>query len=74
VPVGRTYDPATNLGWEGTGVSPDVAVPAEQALDEALRRAGVDPKLQRPLGPGQGSRAAGAATGGASPPPQAPGA
>ncbi len=39
VPVGRTFDPTTGKGWEATGVTPDIAVPAEQALDEALRRA-----------------------------------
>lgn len=39
IPVGRTYDAATDRGWEGTGVAPDVAVPADEALDEALRRA-----------------------------------
>ena len=42
IPVGRTFDPDTNQGWEGTGVKPDVEVPADQALDEALKRAGVD--------------------------------
>lgn len=41
IPVGRSFDPGTGEGWEGTGVAPDVAVPAEQALDEALRRARV---------------------------------
>ncbi|MBS0658612.1 MAG: S41 family peptidase [Verrucomicrobia bacterium] len=40
IPIGRTYYVDTNRGWEGTGVVPDVAVPAEQALEEALRRAG----------------------------------
>ena len=38
VPIGRTTDPATGRDWEGVGVAPDVAVPADQALDEALRR------------------------------------
>jgi hypothetical protein len=51
IPVGRTFDPDNNQGWEGTGVSPHVAVPADQALDEALRRAGVDPAQRRPLTP-----------------------
>jgi peptidase S41-like protein len=41
IPFGRTFDPDTNQDWEGTGVQPDIAVPAEQALDEALKRAGV---------------------------------
>lgn len=38
IPVGRTYDPVTGEGWEQTGILPDVAVPADQALDEALKR------------------------------------
>ena len=41
VPVGRTYDPDTGKGWEGEGVAPDVAVPAREALAEALRRSGL---------------------------------
>lgn len=41
IPVGRTFDPDTGLSWEGTGISPDIAVPAGQALDEALKRIGV---------------------------------
>ena len=41
IPVGRTFDPDTNEGWEGKGVSPHVQVPADKALDEALRLAGV---------------------------------
>jgi hypothetical protein len=44
IPVGRTYDPDTNWDWEGVGVAPDVAVPADGALDEALKRAAVDGK------------------------------
>jgi len=41
IPVGRTFDPDTNQGWEGTGVKPDVEVAADKALDEALRLAGL---------------------------------
>jgi C-terminal processing protease CtpA/Prc len=41
IPVGRTFDPDTGKSWEGTGVTPDVAVPADKALDEALKLAGV---------------------------------
>lgn len=41
IPVGRTFDPDTNLGWEGTGVTPDIEVPAAQALEKALELAGV---------------------------------
>lgn len=40
IPVGRTFDPDTGTSWEGTGVAPDVEIPADQALDEALKRAG----------------------------------
>jgi len=43
IPVGRTFDPETDQGWEGTGVAPHVAVPAERALVEALTRSGVAP-------------------------------
>ena len=49
IPVGRTFDPDTNEGWEGTGVKPHVEVPADQALDEALRRAGVAPDKAKTL-------------------------
>nr|MBA3835000.1 hypothetical protein [Sphingomonas sp.] len=42
VPVGRTFDPDTGEGWEGVGVKPDVEVPADKALDEALKLAGVN--------------------------------
>lgn len=39
VPAGRAINPITKGNWEGTGVEPDVKVPAEQALVEAQRRA-----------------------------------
>src|SRR5215510_3804420 len=32
VPTGRAINPITKTNWEGTGVTPDVAVPADQAL------------------------------------------
>jgi C-terminal processing protease CtpA/Prc len=41
IPFGRTFDPDTDQGWEAIGVKPDVEVPADAALDEALKRAGV---------------------------------
>lgn len=41
VPFGRTFDPDTGQGWEGTGVRPDIEVAADKALDEALKLAGV---------------------------------
>jgi hypothetical protein len=37
VPISRTVDPRTGEGWERVGVQPDVAVPAAQALDAAVR-------------------------------------
>jgi hypothetical protein len=43
VPAGRTSDLATGADWEGVGVAPDVAVPADRALDEALERIGTPP-------------------------------
>lgn len=39
IPIGRTYDPDTGWDWEGKGVAPDIAVPADQALNEALKQA-----------------------------------
>lgn len=36
IPVGRSYDPATGKDWEGVGISPDVAVAADDALTTAL--------------------------------------
>jgi hypothetical protein len=44
IPVGRTFDPATGKDWEGTGVAPDIDVPAEDALIKALTLAGVAPE------------------------------
>ena len=40
MPIGEARHPATGTNWEGVGVQPDVAVPAERALEEALRRLG----------------------------------
>jgi hypothetical protein len=45
IPVGRTFDPDTNKGWDYFGIAPDVPVPVEQALVEALVRSGL-PKAQ----------------------------
>jgi hypothetical protein len=35
IPVGRAINPITNNNWEGSGVSPDVPVPQESALEVA---------------------------------------
>ncbi len=35
VPFARSINPVTKTNWEGTGVKPDVAVPADQALATA---------------------------------------
>jgi hypothetical protein len=39
VPYGRAVNPITGANWEGVGVVPDIAVPADQALDKALQEA-----------------------------------
>jgi hypothetical protein len=39
VATGVVTSPTTNAGWEGVGVKPDVAVPAESAIREAHVRA-----------------------------------
>ena len=40
MPIGEARHPVTGTNWEGVGVRPDVAVPADAALEEALRRIG----------------------------------
>jgi C-terminal processing protease CtpA/Prc len=50
VPSGRTYDPRTGKGWEGTGVEPNVAVDPQLALIEALVRSGVERAKAETLG------------------------
>jgi hypothetical protein len=39
VPFGRPINPISKTDWEGTGVVPDVTVPADDALTEALKHA-----------------------------------
>ena len=48
IPVGRTFDPDTDKGWDYNGIAPNVAVPAAEALTEALVRSGVTrPEAER---------------------------
>jgi C-terminal processing protease CtpA/Prc len=39
VPFAKSLDPATKTNWEGTGVAPDVKVPAADALETAEKLA-----------------------------------
>ncbi len=39
LPTARAINPVTGANWEGTGVTPDVEVPAGEALDKALELA-----------------------------------
>ncbi|MEU4602597.1 S41 family peptidase [Kribbella sp. NPDC023972] len=39
VPTARTINTVTGTNWEGVGVIPDLSVPADQALDAALKAA-----------------------------------
>ncbi len=39
VPVGRPVNPITKTDWEGVGITPDVKVPAAQALETAQKLA-----------------------------------
>lgn len=39
IPAGRAINPITQTNWEGTGVTPDIEVPADDALNVAHRAA-----------------------------------
>ncbi len=39
IPIARPINPVTGTNWEGTGVIPDIAVPADDALRTAAREA-----------------------------------
>ncbi|MDD5264440.1 MAG: S41 family peptidase [Candidatus Bipolaricaulis sp.] len=39
IPEGEAINPISQRGWEGVGVTPDIAVPAGRALDVAYRHA-----------------------------------
>ncbi|MFC1529873.1 S41 family peptidase [Gemmatimonadota bacterium] len=39
IPFGRAVNPITGTNWEGTGIDPHIAVPAEDALERAIEEA-----------------------------------
>ncbi len=39
IPFARSINPVTGTNWQGTGVVPDIQVPADQAYDTAYARA-----------------------------------
>jgi hypothetical protein len=39
LPVARAINPITNTNWEGTGIAPNIACPADRALEVAHREA-----------------------------------
>jgi hypothetical protein len=39
MPFARSVNPVTGTNWEGTGVVPDIAVPAAEAYDVAYGKA-----------------------------------
>jgi C-terminal processing protease CtpA/Prc len=55
IPNGRAINPITGENWEGNGVTPDIQIPQEQALDMAYRMAlqsiiaNLDKTKSRPL-------------------------
>lgn len=53
MPIGVGVHPKAPADWEGVGVKPDVAVPADQALEEALRRLAAEGRPSPPGGEGQ---------------------
>ena len=52
VPFARAINPVSKTNWEGTGVTPDIAVPAAQAFDRAYAMA-VEKLAAKATGPGR---------------------
>lgn len=48
VPFARAINPISKTNWEGTGVEPDVKVPADQALETAKKLAAEQIQAQHP--------------------------
>jgi hypothetical protein len=46
VPFARAINPISKTNWEGTGVAPDVAVPAADALATAQKLAAEKPSAK----------------------------
>jgi hypothetical protein len=44
LPIGKARSPVTGANWEGVGVKPDIAAPADDALKVALEKLGATPK------------------------------
>ena len=57
IAVGRTFDPDTDKGWDYTGIAPHVAVPAKDALTEALLRSGLPREQAEALSAQHGPKA-----------------
>jgi hypothetical protein len=51
VPCGQPINPVTKTNWEGTGVVPDIKVPAAAALEEARQRARKDIERGKSVAP-----------------------
>jgi len=47
IPTGKAINPVTGTNWEGTGVKPDIEIPADKALDLAIDKAAADAKKYR---------------------------
>jgi C-terminal processing protease CtpA/Prc len=52
VPIQRALNPISGTNWEGTGVAPEVEIPASEAFEEAYRRA-LEQVLALPADPGR---------------------
>jgi C-terminal processing protease CtpA/Prc len=59
IPTGKVVHPTTGRNWEGVGVKPDVAVPADEALTQAYSRAlaAAKPQVETPKSEAERARA-----------------
>lgn len=56
IPTGRAINPVSETNWEGTGVAPDIEVPADEALPVARRHALERIKTTIPIDRGDAER------------------